>query len=122
MRNQIDIFRRHALLLILACSAVLSSLQAQDILSRMKSRGIPAYPFLTEARQPNGDVILLKGKGDGVVHWYETGDGYSVLKDKQGNYVYAKSDGQGGMVPSDYAVKSTKGVSSRTTPVTPRNG
>ncbi len=81
--------------------------------AQTKSRGIPASPYPFKANQPDGSLITLIQKGDGVVHWFETSDGYSVLKTKDGWFQYASLNDVGDMVCSGVTVgESTSGVSS----------
>jgi hypothetical protein len=50
----------------------------------------PASPFPFEAQQPNGKKIALIRKGDEHLHWTETEDGYSVVRNpKNGFWEYA---------------------------------
>ena len=50
----------------------------------------PASPFPFQAQQPDGKIITLVQKGDERLHWTETEDGYSVVKNpKNGFWEYA---------------------------------
>jgi len=50
----------------------------------------PASPFPFQAQQPDGKIITLVQKGDESLHWTETEDGYSVVKNpKNGFWEYA---------------------------------
>jgi len=69
-----------------------------------KSRGVPAYPYLTEAYQPDGSKIMLKGRGDRTVNWFETKEGFTVVRDSKGNFVYAGLDADEQLVPTEFKV------------------
>ena len=55
---------------------------------------------------PDGSEINLIMRGDGVVHWEETEDGYTVLKNSAGFYVYAATDKHGNLMPTNVSVSS----------------
>lgn len=84
--------------------------------AQIKSRGVPASPYPFKTLQPDGSQITLIIKGDGVVHWFETIDGYTVLKEKTGWFRYATIDNIGDLVCSNIAVSTsvTNGSSLKT--------
>ena len=95
---------------VLLCSFLLPVMvNGQEIAIPVKSRGVPAYPFPADVSQPDGTLVTLTGKGDGVMHRAETPDGYTVLKDKKGWFTYAVKDESGNLVPSAYRVGASKG-------------
>lgn len=106
------IIRSYLLRILLFCILPSSTgiLCAQELIipQNEKSRGVPAYPFGIEVKQPDGEKITLKSRGDRMLHWYETPNGYSVLKNTKGQYVYAEHDAMGNMVPSAYKVSASK--------------
>lgn len=53
------------------------------------TRAIPAYPGTFLARQSDGTTVQLRLNGDEWQSYTTTADGYSVVKNSQGNYVYA---------------------------------
>lgn len=53
---------------------------------------VPAYPHPIEYKLPDGSIITLSIMGDEKVHWAETIDGYTILQNKDGFYVYATHD------------------------------
>ena len=58
-------------------------------------QAVPAYPGTIQVRQPDGSFITLRLLGDEWLNFNTTVDGYSVVKDKRGYYVYAeKKDGR----------------------------
>ena len=62
-----------------------------------------AYPELIKFVQPDKrTTVMLYLKGDERVHWAETVDGYSLVTNNNGYFVYACADALGNMVPSDF--------------------
>ncbi|MBQ3631047.1 MAG: M6 family metalloprotease domain-containing protein [Prevotella sp.] len=56
---------------------------------------IPAKPGATRVQQPDGTFITVSLHGDEYLHYTTTVDGYSVVRDTLGCYVYAQRvDGQ----------------------------
>lgn len=53
--------------------------------------------------QPDGSQITLHLRGDKVIHWAETTDGYTVLCNVAGTYEYAKKDIAGDLILSGVA-------------------
>ena len=72
---------------------------------------VPAYPHFITVKQPNGEEITLKMRGDERMKWMESEDGYSLMYDSDKNIVFAALDENEDMVPSairasDYAKRS----------------
>ena len=66
---------------------------------------VPADPQRTfELRQPDGSVFSARLIGDETIHWYETEAGYTILRDKQGFWLYAEPAGDGGLARSNRVV------------------
>ena len=62
---------------------------------------VTAYPEMIRFCQPDGKTTLsIYLLGDEKVHWAETVDGYSLVHDSEGAFVYAVRDEKGDMVPS----------------------
>ena len=59
----------------------------------------PAHPQPVTVMQPDGSALTLKLVGDEFYHFNTTADGYTLLKDKSGYYVYAQLKGDN-LVPS----------------------
>ena len=58
-------------------------------------KAVPAYPGTVKMQQPDGTFVTLRLVGDEWLHFQTTADGYSVVKNQQGYYVYAeKKNGQ----------------------------
>lgn len=72
------------------------------------SRGVIAPPKLKTLTQNNGSQVKLYIKGDGIVHWFETTDEKIVLRNQNGNFMYAILDEKGNMIPSNHPVKQKK--------------
>ena len=76
-----------------------------SILLSQHTLSMPAYPYFVVVKQPNGEEITLKQKGDERVKWMESEDGYSLMYDNDKNIVYATLDENGNMIPS--AIKAS---------------
>ncbi|MDT8433030.1 MAG: M6 family metalloprotease domain-containing protein, partial [Bacteroidales bacterium] len=100
------------LAIILLIFTVWSPLGAQEIRIPVasKSRGMPAYPFPVTVEQPDGTNVRIRGMGDRMLRLYETEDGYTVLQDKKGTYMYATLDAEQQLVSSGVAVGASKGA------------
>ncbi len=83
-----------------------SQFAVANVNNPQKSRGVPASPYPYIKTLSDGTQIELIMRGDGVVHWEETTDGYTVLKNTQGQYVYAAKDKYGVLVPTTIFVNS----------------
>ncbi|MBN1181214.1 MAG: M6 family metalloprotease domain-containing protein [Bacteroidales bacterium] len=68
---------------------------------KAESPGVPAAPDKLELTQPDGSIIHVYFKGDGAVNWYETTDGYTIMKNDKGIFEYAKLDEKGELVNSN---------------------
>jgi M6 family metalloprotease-like protein len=67
----------------------------------LNSYGVPAKPGIIEFEQPNGYVLNITLHGDEFVHWAQTTDGYTILQNKDGYYVYACQDKEGNLKLSE---------------------
>ena len=64
---------------------------------------VDAYPELIRFRQPDKKTFVsIYMKGDEKVHWAETEDGYSLITNDNGYFVYATMDNNENMIPSKY--------------------
>ncbi len=55
-----------------------------------QAQGSPlAAPIVSHSKQPDGTAINLQQKGNADAVWFETLDGYTVLKNEQQQWVYA---------------------------------
>ena len=62
---------------------------------------VPAVPWAVEKEQPDGTKISVYLKGDENVSWMESADGYTLMYDTLKYVVYAETDGQGNLTPSN---------------------
>lgn len=60
----------------------------------------PAYPYPLEFRQSDNSLLTVQMRGDERVSWGKTTDDYTLMRAKNGDWVYAISNGSGGMTPS----------------------
>lgn len=60
----------------------------------MVAMAVPAHPKPMKVQQPDGSFVSVSLHGDEWLNFTTTDDGYTVVKDKRGYYVYAASDGQ----------------------------
>jgi M6 family metalloprotease-like protein len=70
------------------------------MLALQNAWAVPAKPGTTEFIQPSGYTLVISVQGDEFVHWSETADGYTILQDKNGYYVYAQEDAKGNLILS----------------------
>ena len=75
-------FRKCCLLLFMALLLGISSM-----------KGVPAHPLPVKVQQPDGTYVTLRLVGDEWCHFQTTLDGYSIIKDTRGYYVYAQKQG-----------------------------
>jgi hypothetical protein len=66
---------------------------------------VMANPNPIELEQPDGIKIILRVHGDEHFHWHEDMDGFTVVH-HNGQYVYAKRDARGALVPTGLKVGS----------------
>lgn len=59
------------------------------LLCAMAMQAVPAHPGTAKVRQPDGGYITLRMYGDEWMSFQTTVDGYSVVRDQRGYYVYA---------------------------------
>ena len=70
----------------------------------------PANPRPVEVVQPDGTVVEVRLVGDEWYHCYESLDGYAVVPDRDGRWVYADLDGAGEFVPTAHALGVENGA------------
>lgn len=65
------------------------------------AQGIGASPLPVKVKQADGSSITIVGKGTPIVHYTETVDGYSLIKNKKTIYEYAQTDSiSGDLLPT----------------------
>ena len=77
-------------------------------LSPLSSPAIPAYPYPVEVMQPDGSVLIIMGHGDEFSNWLTTSDGYTVVRDNGGAYVYARQAPDSTLEPSGIRATSAR--------------
>ncbi|MBI5657496.1 MAG: hypothetical protein HZC44_12060 [Geobacter sp.] len=83
--------------------AVISALLL--ILLQTTSLAVPVAPFNKEIAQPDGTKVRIIRFGDEWQNWYETADGYTVIKDNaSGWWYYAEQDEKDDIKKSPHAV------------------
>lgn len=73
---------------------------ASLVLGVLTASAVPAHPRPVEVMQSDGSKLTVRLVGDEFFHRTMTTDGYTVLKDARGDYVYAQEDGAR-LVPSN---------------------
>jgi M6 family metalloprotease-like protein len=63
---------------------------------------VTASPYPFDYQQPDGSVVKIKMMGDEWVRWAETMDHYTLLRNAEGAWEYATTDGKGDIVVSGY--------------------
>lgn len=97
-------------------ATLVSLLACSDI-----ANAAPAADLDLEVQQPDGTPITLHPKGDEWGNWYETDEGYTVIKDeKTETWHYGNLDIEKKLQPSDYVVDEddpeTSGLKRHTRP------
>jgi M6 family metalloprotease-like protein len=77
----------HILLLLLACA--------------VEAGAVSAFPGSVKVTQPDGTTISVVQKGDEHLHWMESPDGITLMRNSNGYITYATKDERGNMVASD---------------------
>lgn len=63
--------------------------------------GVPAHPEEKVVAQPDGTTVTLRQYGDEYLHFTATADGYTVVRNQEGFYVYAALE-EGVLVPTAF--------------------
>ncbi len=61
-----------------------------------------------EFSQPDNSTLRVKLRGDAVINWLETEEGYKLAENESGFLEYATSDAKGNMIPSGYIASNTE--------------
>ena len=61
---------------------------------------IPAHKAPCTVTQPDGSTLTLRLHGDEYLHFQTTDDGYTVLRNERGFYVYAQREADGQLAPT----------------------
>ncbi len=81
-----------------ACRLLLLSVLCAIACSR--AAAVPAYPGLITVKQPSGKTVSIYLRGDERSHWGETPDGYTLLRDGEGYWAFARATAEGGIEAS----------------------
>ncbi|MCX6873928.1 MAG: M6 family metalloprotease domain-containing protein, partial [Verrucomicrobia bacterium] len=76
-------------------------------LASTRATATTASPTAVELAQPDGTKLALRIRGDEYFHWYEDGQGFTVVRDAAKQYVYANLDGGGRLAPTALLVGKT---------------
>ena len=57
-------------------------------------------PYTNTLEQPDGSKITLSALGNEAIHYLETEDGFTLLKNKEGFFEYATTDDAGNLTTS----------------------
>lgn len=75
-------------------------LSALCALACSRAAAVPAYPGLITVKQPSGKTVSIYLRGDEHNHWGETPDGYTLLRDGEGFWAFARATAEGGIEAS----------------------
>ena len=64
------------------------------LMAAVTVQAVPAHPKPVKVQQPDGTYVTIRLHGDEWLNFTTTEDGYSVVKDNRGFYVYAELKGQ----------------------------
>jgi len=67
---------------------------------------VPASPYPVVITQPDGLKLTIYAGGDEWMHFPQTEDGYTLIKNTQGYYEYAQIDERGELIPSGYKARN----------------
>ncbi|MDQ4140536.1 MAG: hypothetical protein M3142_08415 [Bacteroidota bacterium] len=83
------------------------------VTAQNKQAGVSVSPYSIAIKQPDGSSLRIIGKVDQHIPYTETEDGYTLLKNDQKFYVYAKKGSGGnlkssGIIAKDASKRSRK--------------
>jgi len=73
-------------------------------------------PYTNTISQPDGSKITLRAIGNEAIHYLETEDGFTVLKNNDGYFEYAKTDEAGNLANSGIVARDGKQMKANVLP------
>jgi M6 family metalloprotease-like protein len=67
-----------------------------------QARAVTAYPYPVDYAQPDHTVVKIRMMGDEKIKWAETMDQYTLLRNREGAWEYARQTENGDIVPSGF--------------------
>ena len=64
----------------------------------LAANAVPAYPGLVNATQPDGTTVAVKLHGDESLNWASTPDGYTLLRNSEGFWSFARQMNDGSKI------------------------
>ncbi len=71
------------------------------------TNAVPAYPGIIHTIQPDGTEVALLSKGDEHFNWATTPDGFTLLRDSEGYWTFAREGKNGIAEPSDIVYRGS---------------
>lgn len=90
-------------IICLSCSITVVYTQTNTVVF---GNGAIAPGETIEFSLPDNSTLRVKLRGDAVVNWLETEDGYKLAENESGFLEYATSDAKGNLVPSGHTAKN----------------
>lgn len=72
-----------------------------------KAVAMPAYPKPITVTQPDGMMVTVCLRGDERLNWAQTTDGYTLLRNEDGYWTFARQDRHGNLVASSLVYDNT---------------
>ena len=69
------------------------------LVAAIVASAVPAIPTPIEVSQPDGSKLMIRIVGDEFFKYHTTDDGYTIVRDEQGYFVYALSENES-LIPS----------------------
>ena len=76
----------------------------------LAANAVPAYPGLINATQPDGTTVAVKLHGDESLNWTSTPDGYTLLRNGEGFWSFARQMKDGSIEASELVYRGDESV------------
>ncbi|MBR5899468.1 MAG: M6 family metalloprotease domain-containing protein [Muribaculaceae bacterium] len=76
----------------------------------LAANAVPAYPGLINATQPDGTTVAVKLHGDESLNWASTPDGYTLLRNGEGFWSFARQMKDGSIEASELVYRGDESV------------